>query len=55
MAIKNSIYNDFKSTFIKSINVLDCCLSGVRTLNKFHTETLKNLTLSCPLGYFAAN
>ena len=29
MAIKNSVSNDFLSTFINSINVFDCHLSGV--------------------------
>ena len=29
MAIKNSVSNDFLSTFVDSINVLDCRLPGV--------------------------
>ena len=29
MAIKNSVSNDFGSTFIDSINIFDCHLSGV--------------------------
>ena len=29
MAIKNSVSNDFWSTFVDSINVFDCCLPGV--------------------------
>ena len=29
MAIKNSVSNDFRLTFVDSINILDCRLSGV--------------------------
>ena len=29
MAIENSVSNDFLSTFIDSINIFDCRLSGV--------------------------
>ena len=29
MAIKNSVSNDFLPTFVDSINVFDCHLSGV--------------------------
>ena len=30
MAIENSVSNDFLSTFVDSINVFDCCQSGVK-------------------------
>ena len=30
MAIKNSVFNDFLSTFVDSINIFDCRLSGVK-------------------------
>ena len=29
MEIKNSVSNDFRSTFVDSINVFDCCLYDV--------------------------
>ena len=29
MEIKNSVYNDFRSTFLNSIGIFDCCLPGV--------------------------
>ena len=32
MAIENSVSNDFLSMFVDSINVFDCCLSGVMTV-----------------------
>ena len=35
MAIKNSVSNDLLSTFVDSINVLDCQLSGVLQLLMF--------------------
>ena len=34
MAIKNSVSNDFLSTLIDSINVCDCCPSGVLCVGK---------------------
>ena len=32
MVIKNSVSTDIISTFVNSINILDCCLSGVQLL-----------------------
>ena len=35
MAIKNSVSNDFLSTFINRINIIDCRLSGVKPFSLF--------------------
>ena len=32
MAIANSVSNDFLSTFVDSVNIFDCCLSGVENI-----------------------
>ena len=37
MAIKNSVSNDFLSTFIDSINIFHCCLSNVITCIHSHS------------------
>ena len=44
MTIDNSVSNEFCSTFVDSINVFDCCLSGVIMINDLtnsldHMET----------------
>ena len=35
MVIKNSVSNDFQSSFVDSINVFDCILSGVISVLSF--------------------
>ena len=40
MAIKNSVSNNYLSTFIDSINVFDCCLSGVRARGELFSTSI---------------
>ena len=48
MAIKNSVSNDFLFTFVDSINVFDCRLSGVSTLVKVSVALQQRWwTLNC--------
>ena len=50
---RNSVSNDFRSTFVDSINVFDCRLSGVVTLGPRHfldTETTIILKLCMKQG-----
>ena len=48
MAIKNSVSNDFLSTFVDSINVFDCRLPGVTkvTLDRIPIDPDKKTNLS---------
>ena len=41
MAIKNSVSNDFCSTFVDNVNIFDCCLSGVGPVTQELLPTLK--------------
>ena len=43
MAIENSVSKGFLSTFIDSIKVFNCCLSGVRNVLELYT----NLPVCC--------
>ena len=35
MSIKNSVSNDFLSTFVDSINIFDCHLTGVKLFSAY--------------------
>ena len=50
MAIENSVSNDFLSTFVDSINVSDCRLSGVISLLAESYQTL--FLLDSPKTFF---
>ena len=39
MSIKNSVSNNFLSTFVDSINIFDCYLSGVNTEDRIFSVT----------------
>ena len=45
MAIKNTVSSSFRFTFIDSINVFDCRLSGVRYLPNFLKIFFSKITL----------
>ena len=49
MTIENSVFNDFCSTFVDSINIFDCRLSGVHMSMEFVCSRVVVHTMPCCL------